>query len=473
MKNPNGNLFTLFLPILFLFFLLFTVNIKTYIFVVLGFGTTLFFLSSFRVPETIFTLLLFSLPFEKGLRDWMISVVPPGPELWAPGYNFYFGISLKLIFTLAVMLFLAATNRQARPTNSKALLILFLFLFFAMVSTIISNDMAIAAMGFIRLFQGCAIFLLSSYYFKTIPTLRIHLQNILVSFLFFFGAIGAVQFLSGQPLGLFLEDSQGLRPFGYLTTDTGPLYRVSGFFGHPTFFGALLSLLLPVGISHWLATKNRSHKIFHNISGIAIVFGVTALAATLSRSAWLALLVYSGIIFWKLFSKGQTKTIKKIILWTVGILIILMMFFGSQLLTRASTFSSLASLSSGRVRLDLMKQAILITGEFPLFGTGLNLFTQAMNAHDLPPEIKGFMYPVHNTFLLFFSELGIPAGLLFLLFTAYCLLSSWKKAKQNWMYLGIWLGAVTFVVNAQFQTLFNQDPAFDFFMVYLAFLTTL
>lgn len=473
MKNPNGNFLTLFLPILFLFFLLFTVNIKTYIFVILGFGTTLFFLSSFRVPEIIFTLLLFSLPFEKGLRDWIISVVPPGPEAWAPGYSFYFGITLKLIFMLAAMLYLVISNRQARPYNPKALFILFLFLLFATVSTIVSNDMAITIVGFIRLFQGCSIFLLSSYYFRTIPTLRMLFQNILMSFLFFFGAIGTVQFLSGQPLGLFLEDSQGLRPFGYVTTDTGPLYRVSGFFGHPTFFGALLSLLLPVGISHWLNSKNTKGNITHNIYGIATVFGLIAVAATLSRSAWIALLVCFGIIFWKLFSKGQTKTIKKIILWTMGILIILMIFFGSQLLTRASTLSSLASLSSGRVRLDLMKQAIMITGEYPLFGTGLNLFTQAMNAHDLPPEIKGFMYPVHNTFLLFFSELGIPAGLLFLLFTAYCLLSSWRKAKQNWMYFGIWLGAATFIINAQFQTLFNQDPTFDFFMVYLAFLSTL
>lgn len=473
MKNPNSSLLTLFLPLFFLFILLFAVNIKTYILIVLGYGTALFFLGSFLVPETIFTLLLFSLPFEKGLRDWMVSVVPPGPEFWAFGYNFYFGITLKLIFTITVLLFLAISHRQARPSNSTALCILFLFLFFAMVSTITSSDMAITVIGFIRLLQGCVLFLLGSYYFRSMPKLRIHFQHILISFLFFFGAVGAMQFFSGQPLGLFLEDSQGLRPFGYLTTDSGPLYRVSGFFGHPTFFGAILSLLVPVGISYWLDMKSSKRNIVQNISGIAAIFGVIAITATLSRSVWLSLLGSIGIIFWLLFSKGQTETLKKLILWVVGILLILMILFGPQLLTRASTFYSLASLSSGRIRLDLMKQAIMITGEYPLFGTGLNLFTQAMNAHDLPPEIKGFMYPVHNTFLLFFSELGIPAGLLFLLFTVYCLVTSWKKARRNWIFLGIWLGAVTFVINAQFHTLFNQDPTFDFFMVYLAFLTTL
>ncbi|MBI5620163.1 O-antigen ligase family protein [Candidatus Gottesmanbacteria bacterium] len=473
MKNLNNNFPSVFLPLFFLFLLLFAVNIKTFILIMLGYGVALFFFSSYRVPEIIFFLLLFSLPFEKGLRDWMVSVVPTGPELWAPGYSFYFGITLKLILTCTSILFLIISARHVRPHNAKALYILFLFVFFSMISTLTSSDITIAAIGFIRLLQACAIFVLGSYYIRKIPAMRGHFQNILISFLIFFGAIGTIQFLSGQPLGLFLEDAQGLRPFGYLTSDTGPLYRVSGLFGHPTFFGSLLSFLIPVGITRWLSDRNKKGTISKTLYGASVAVGCIAIAASLSRGAWIAVFVCFSAILWKLSAEGRNVLMKKLLLLMISTLTILAILLGPQLLARASTFTSLASLSSGRVRLDLMRQAVTITGEYPFFGTGLNLFTQAMNAHDLPPEIKGFMYPVHNTFLLFFSELGIPAGVLFLVFTAYCLITSWKKAKQNWENFGIWLGAVTFIINAQFQTLFNQDPTFDFFMVYLAFLTTL
>jgi O-antigen ligase len=121
----------------------------------------------------------------------------------------------------------------------------------------------------------------------------------------------------------------------------------------------------------------------------------------------------------------------------------------------------------------LIAQAMEMIKDFPLFGVGLNHFTISMALHELTPEARGFLYPVHNTVLLFISELGIPAGLLFIIFVVQVFQNSWRISQKTWTKFGIWAGASTFLINSQFHTLFNQDPSFDMFIVMLAYLTTL
>ncbi|MBI3576950.1 O-antigen ligase family protein [Candidatus Gottesmanbacteria bacterium] len=472
MKNSNSRLRFFFFALFFLFFLTFVGTIKAFLLVVFCYGAGLFLFTSLGLPEVLFSLLLFTLPFEKGLRDWIVPVVPPGPELWAPGYSFYFGITLKLILAYGALALLALSRNARLPSNKKALFMLFLFFLLAAASTIASSEGAISFMGLLRLLQGGIIFLLGSYFFQKSPTMRNYAETLFVAFLFFFGFIGLLQYFSGQPLGLFLEDSLGVRAFGYITSDTGPLYRVSGLLGHPTFFGTFLSLLLPVSVALWIEKqKNNRPDPLSVFLPTTIFVGFTATIATLSRSAWLALAVCVPFFLWKLHVDHLQRLTKAFWIAMIVGALFASVLFGQTLMTRASTFTDLASLSSGRIRLDLIEQTGMIVRESPLFGTGLNLFTRAMNVHDLPPELKGFMYPVHNTFLLFFSELGIPAGLLFIIFVGYCLFSSWEKAKRRWVSFGFWLGAWTFVVNAQFHTLFNQDPTLDLFLVFLGYLS--
>lgn len=151
----------------------------------------------------------------------------------------------------------------------------------------------------------------------------------------------------------------------------------------------------------------------------------------------------------------------------------MIVFFSPLFLSRIASFKHIWTLGSGRVRLDLIKQAWLMIKAFPFLGVGLNHFTQAMNIQDLPPELKGFMYPVHNTFLLFFAELGILAGVMFMLFVVWSLYRTFGKSFNNWINFGIWVGAFSFLINAQFHTLFNQDPTFDLLIVFLAYLSVL
>ncbi len=207
---------------------------------------------------------------------------------------------------------------------------------------------------------------------------------------------------------------------------------------------------------------------------VSLVGGIVALIGTYSRSGWIAMGVAALSFYWILNNRRQKFKINALLLFSFAItLIVITGTVGPYIITRLEDILSALSLGSAQVRILLMEYAWKMIQSYPLWGVGLNHFTSALTTFDLPIGLKGFTYPVHNTFLLFFSELGIPAGLLFLLFIYLIFQRSYKSLKDNWVNIGIWVGTLTFLINGQFHTLFNQDPTFDVFMVLLGYLATL
>jgi len=153
------------------------------------------------------------------------------------------------------------------------------------------------------------------------------------------------------------------------------------------------------------------------------------------------------------------------------IVVIGIVCYGSLILFRAHSLKYMWTLGSGRGRLPLMKHSLVMIKNNPILGAGFNHFTSEMIDQGVEDKHRAFIYPVHNTFLLFFSELGIPAGVLFIIFLMTTLFYSRRKINKDWIDYGIWIGVITFIINAQFHTLFSQDPTFDLLMVMLAYLS--
>jgi len=283
--------------------------------------------------------------------------------------------------------------------------------------------------------------------------------------LLFFGVLSSLQFLLRHNLGLYLEEGSTIAPFGYLTNESSFLYRVSGTLGHPTFFASWLSMLLPIGLGQLVVTKKRSVQI---ISGTSAVLGLLALFATYSRSAWVALATTIGLFIWH-FARDKKVTLllkkwKWILLGGVGIIVL----YGGYFFTRLQSFSYIFTLGSGRGRVELAQEAFEMIRMFPITGVGLNHFTQTMVAQNVSGAAAYFLYPVHNTWLLFASELGLPAMFLFAIFALSIL---WRVPK-NIAHFSVWVACITFLINSQFHTLFSQDPTLDLFVVFLAYLDT-
>lgn len=458
------------------FLLLWVFNEKSYVLVTLLYGSGLFFFFDFGITKTLFTTLLLTLPFQRGIRGWSIQVMPPGAEPWMTGYSFYFGFSLKLIFAVALILLLGfkKIDQQRSRRRQGAAWLMIGFFFLSLISTVGAERFPLSALGLISLtvsltayFTG-RVFFLDRAFHKRLPQIFLA-AFIIMSF------VGARQFILQHSLGLFLEDSAFRTPSGFFTLDGAPMYRASGLTGHPTFFGSYLSLLLPVamGLLLFSISKTRNARAFVFTCATALCLGIIALLGTLSRSGWIAFFLTTILFLWRLSRTIHKKRFIKASAVLVFPVVLLLLVYAYIISTRLRTLSDIWTAGTGRGRLDLVEQAWFMMRHFPVFGVGLNHFTYIMAQQDLVPRVRAFLYPVHNTFLLFSSELGIPAGILFALFVAVSLWRSWKRVQKSWVLFGVWVGALTFIINAQFHTLFHQDPTFDTFMVMLSFLSVL
>jgi len=440
-------------------------------------GIFYFFLEHDLSVSLFFTLLL-SIPFERVLRSWVFEVVVPRPEIWQSGYSFIFGFPLKFIISSTILLLIFSDNKinKDKYLSKNISWLLVGFFIFAMISTLQAVRLELAITGLIRLWLGIWLFFISKHFFSQLNKKTIY--KYLISTLLLFGIIGFFQYINQQPLGINMEDISNKFTFGFLTTDGEPIYRISGFMGHPTYFGSFISLLIPVALGFFLKEIKNNKKLTVSmlISGGAFFLGLISIIGTFSRSAWLSLLFIFAAFFMKVKKQiSFTKTIKfsKALIYLLIATTIFLFASNSLILIRANSIKYVWSLGTGTGRLELIKHAIAMIKKQPIIGVGLNHFTEAMVYQGVVEKYRGFIYPVHNTFLLFLSETGIPAGLFFIGFLIYLLILSWKKAKKNLVNFGIWIGVVTFLINAQFHTLFNQDPTFDMLMIMCGYLSIL
>lgn len=462
--------------------LVFITNNKQLILVFLGVFLSFLIISRWKLVSSLYLVFLLSLPYERGLRGWFISVVSQGPESWKPGYEFYFGLSIKIIIFITIVLLLFFSKKELRMSfvswNITTITIT-LFFYLSAINCFQSDDFVVSIFGFIKLSLCIGTYIVGSYFFQK-KFYRDYFLVFLVSLLFWFGLIGSWQYFLGHPIGLFLEETTLTKTNGFYTSDGDLLYRVSGLTGHPTFFGSLLSLLIPIGlgalfdmVKNTTKTSITKKMVYFLYIFIAICFGTIALIATFSRSAWFCL-IFSFLLFFIKFRHKFISLVSYKSLAIVSVVVLISAFtFGNRIFSRIDSVSSILTIGNARGRINLVRQSLLIIKDSPLRGSGLNLFTRQMLQHSLNIEERTFFTPVHNTFLLFISELGIPTGLLFIFFSVICLYKSFKSLyRSGWVAWGVWVGAFTFIINAQFHTLFNLDPSLNIFMAMMAFLST-
>jgi len=204
------------------------------------------------------------------------------------------------------------------------------------------------------------------------------------------GIIGILQFKNGSSLGLsFLGESQvvsGMQGSSFVTLGGEVFLRAYGTFPHPILFSGYLlySILLA------LSFLNRKGKIIKVLVYILIFFSFTAILLTFSRIsillAVLVLIIYFGV---KILKK---KTFS----------FSLPLFFERFVNLFSSGDTSLKD------RVNLAKSGLRVIKENWLSGIGIGNFVKGMEG-DVPRSLNNILLlqPVHNFFLLTFSELGV------------------------------------------------------------------
>ena len=99
--------------------------------------------------------------------------------------------------------------------------------------------------------------------------------------------------------------------------------------------------------------------------------------------------------------------------------------FSDLVLTRLSRDTRL-EIKSNTERIESLKSAREIISDNWLFGVGVGNYTQYL--HKIEPNLKAWDYqPVHNVFLLIWSEIGIIGSVLFLSVFCAIVYILWKR----------------------------------------------
>ncbi len=378
-----------------------------------------------QISRTLFLLLVFLIPVNLGKHFEIVS-----SYVWGILIDYLIPtIYIQDLIIAAILFFwllggglLKIIKKKTSLIDRKEIQISTLFVFSLFLSVLSSTRFIPSLYAWLRIFLYFSLFIyilfeipVEDYFFKILNILS--LSVLLVSIL------GIAQYLNkGSVFNNYLvlgEQPYSASTFGVtrkslFNKSVVPSY---GLFRHPNIFGGYLSLILI-----WLFSFLKKNKGYV----ITFVFGVIALIFTFSISSWV---VFTLGLFLHLFLSKDPKRIKfkkRISTLSVVLICILMLFIP------LSSFLSKSNNPSVYRRFNFVRASYRIIKDFPIFGVGVNNSTILMDTYNFESKDIRFTQPVHNMFLLVFSEAGIFS---FLLFLGFLYFSGKKLLNSSYFHL--------------------------------------
>lgn len=196
--------------------------------------------------------------------------------------------------------------------------------------------------------------------------------------------------------------------------------RVGGTIGSPNNAGAYFAFVLTLAAC-LLFTDVEKRKKWLAMAALGI--GGLALIFTFSRGAWAAYVLSMGAVL--LLFAGRLRHFS----WkapVVGILVFIVLCLPFQQMIAERLFGD--DRGAAESRIPLMKLASRIISDNPVLGVGSNNFPVVMGRYITSEFRSGFLYTVHNKFLLVWAETGLLGLSAYLIF----LLGSLRKGWRCW-----------------------------------------
>ena len=193
--------------------------------------------------------------------------------------------------------------------------------------------------------------------------------------------------------------------------------RIGGTVGSSNFAAAYLSISLTCAASVLLTNLGRLYKA---LAIAALGFGSIALILTFSRGGWLALalsLTLLCIVSWRRRGLSLKAPVAVLLLLTL-----LYLPFHSAISARLFGDDR----GSAESRIPLMHLAFRIIEAHPILGVGVNNFTVVMGDYLTSEFREGFLFAVHNKYLLVMAETGIGGLVAFLAFLGGTVRKGWQ-----------------------------------------------
>ena len=371
-----------------------------------------------RIKTVLFYILLFLFPTQLALHFW-------------PSFSFVFGIRVDYlsvaIYLTDILIFLLILLDLPKVVSmiSKKEWSVGLFLVLASVNIIFSS---VPVLSLIKWIHISILFLFAIY----ISANRWRfgeeaIEKVIYFSLVFFSLIGIVQFFLGHTLGgvfyylgerSFNISTPGIALFSFFGRE---ILRAYSTFSHPNSFAGFLGA---AGI--FLILSKSFKKLPLRFFGLAIIFFATLI--TFSLSTFVSL-IFVGVLY--LFEK-RVKLKEKYYLW---FLVILFSVSTVQFFVPAEFITSPAfSWDKVDQRLELAYVSGKMVSERFLTGEGLNTFISNLPRFKTPSGYIWFLQPVHNIYLLVFSEVGVFGLVLFFFFVSKGILKLFKEENRQVLY---------------------------------------
>jgi len=210
-----------------------------------------------------------------------------------------------------------------------------------------------------------------------------------------------------------------LYSFFYFFLKASPGERIAGFMGHYMTQAGLLLLFSCLAMSMFLFSKDKIRLLW----GLAFLMTLGSLVLTLTRSAWMGIVIAAIVILFLYKPKALI-----IVPLAVGLFFLVS---PKQATKRALSIFSLKT-ATNQQRIEYIKGGIKVIKEYPLFGTGPNMINVEIKKekYGLSDESKKLAVHLHNNIIQIAAERGIPTILAWLIFMAWVFISL-VKLLQN------------------------------------------
>lgn len=198
-----------------------------------------------------------------------------------------------------------------------------------------------------------------------------------------------------------------------------PWVRIEGFMGQVMTQAGLLLLFSCMALSIFIFSRMRIRYLW----GLGFLLSLIALTFTLTRSAWIGLIIASSLIL--LLYKPKALII---VPFAIGIFYLIS---PQPIKRRALSIFSLKD-SSNRTRIEYMRAGIKIIKDYPFFGTGPDTVDIVFQnpKYELSEGTKRFPH-LHSNILQTGAERGIPTLLAWLAFMIWAFISLIKLLKNK------------------------------------------